>query len=60
MLAERPGAGRDASFQPEGKHSSGTSTQQSSLMLSGFNLADSGHFLWLFLKEKERLSCWQC
>lgn len=33
-----------------------TSAQQSGLMLSGFNLADLGHFLGLFLQEKEQLS----
>lgn len=60
MLTECPRAGRHPSPQPDGKHLNGTSTQQSSLVLSRFNLAGLGHFLGLFLQEKEQLSCWEC
>lgn len=60
MLTECPGAGSHPSPQPDGKHLNGTSTQQSSLVLSRFNLAGLGHFLGLFLQEKEQLSCWEC
>lgn len=55
MLTQWPGAGRDPPLQPEGKRLSSTSTQPSGFMLSGFNLADLGHFLGLFLQENEQL-----
>lgn len=59
MSAERPWAERDPVLQPEGKPLSDSSTQRSSLLLSGFRLADLGHFLGLFLPEKEQLSGWE-
>lgn len=59
MSAERPWAERDPVLQPEGRPLSDSSTQRSSLLLSGFRLADLGHFLGLFLPEKEQLSGWE-
>lgn len=59
MSGERPWAERDPVLQPEGKRLSDSSTQQSRLLLSGFHLANLGHFLGLFLLEKEQRSGWE-